>query len=197
MKFNFKDMKLFFYDLETTGRNPGKNGIHQISGMIVIDGEVKEEFDFKVRPNPKAIIEKEALDVAGVTEEKVLSYPPMEEVFRDKLIPMLNKYVDKYNKTDKLYLVGYNNAHFDNDFFRGFFLQNGDNFFGSYFWSNCFDVMVLVTPYLSDIRPNLENFKQGTVAKTLGIEVDDGKLHDALYDIYICKSIYDIVCGIY
>lgn len=35
-------MKLFFYDLETTGVNPGRNGIHQISGMIVVDGEVKE-----------------------------------------------------------------------------------------------------------------------------------------------------------
>ena len=54
-------MKLFFYDLETTGTNPGRNGIHQISGQIVIDGEVKEEFDFHVAPNPKAVIEKEAL----------------------------------------------------------------------------------------------------------------------------------------
>lgn len=61
-------MKLFFYDLETTGVNPGKNGIHQISGMIVINGEVKETFDIKVQPNPKAVIEKQALDVAGVTE---------------------------------------------------------------------------------------------------------------------------------
>ena len=25
-------MKLFFFDLETTGTNPGKHGIHQISG---------------------------------------------------------------------------------------------------------------------------------------------------------------------
>jgi DNA polymerase-3 subunit epsilon len=25
-------MKLLFFDLETTGVNPGKNGIHQISG---------------------------------------------------------------------------------------------------------------------------------------------------------------------
>ena len=30
-------MKLLFFDLETTGTNPGKNGIHQISGMIEIE----------------------------------------------------------------------------------------------------------------------------------------------------------------
>lgn len=190
-------MKLFFYDLETTGVNPGKNGIHQISGMIVINGKVKETFDYKVQPNPKAVIEKQALEVAGVTEEQVLSYTPMGEVYRKQIIPMLHKYIDRYNKTDKFYLVGYNNAHFDNDFFRGFFLQNGDKYFGSYFWANCFDCMVLATPYLADVRPQMENFKQGTVAKALGIEVDDTKLHDALYDISICKAIYDKVCGKY
>jgi DNA polymerase-3 subunit epsilon len=34
-------MKLLFYDLETTGTDSEKNGIHQISGKIVINGEVK------------------------------------------------------------------------------------------------------------------------------------------------------------
>lgn len=190
-------MKLFFYDLETTGVNPGKNGIHQMSGMIVINGEVKEKFNFKVRPNPRAIIEDEALAVAGVTKEQVLEYPEMGKVYSEQLIPMLNKYVDKYNKKDKFFLAGYNNAHFDNDFFRGFFLQNGDKYFGSYFWANCFDCMVLATPFLAEQRTEMENFKQGTVAKALGIEVDDTKLHDALYDIEICKAIYDKVCGVY
>lgn len=41
--------KLFFYDLETTGVKYWKNGIHQISGAIVIDGEVKERFNFRVK----------------------------------------------------------------------------------------------------------------------------------------------------
>lgn len=71
-------MKLVFFDLETTGVNPGKNGIHQISGQIVIDGVVKESFDFHVQPNPKAIIEDEALKVAGVTREQVMAYPWIE-----------------------------------------------------------------------------------------------------------------------
>lgn len=190
-------MKLFFLDLETTGVNPGRNGIHQMSGMVVIDGVEKETFNFNVRPNHKALIEKQALDVAGVTEEQVLSYPPMEVVYREKLIPMLDRYIDRFNKKDKFFIVGYNNAHFDNDFFRGFFLQNGDKFFGSYFWANCFDCMVLATPYLADVRPSMENFKQGTVAKYLGIEIDESKLHDALYDIRVCKQIYDKVCGKY
>lgn len=46
-------MKLLFFDLETTGTNPGRNGIHQISGQIVIDGKHVQDFDFHVRPNPR------------------------------------------------------------------------------------------------------------------------------------------------
>lgn len=165
-------MKLLFFDLETTGTYPGKHGIHQMSGMIVIDGEIKEKFDFKVRPNPQAEILDEALEVAGVTRDQILAYPPMGEVYHQFVDGILAKYVDRYNKTDKFFLVGYNNASFDNQFLRGFFLQNGDKYFGSWFWANCMDVMVLATPYLAAKRAEMKDFKQGTVAKTLGIQVE-------------------------
>ena len=111
-------MKLLFFDLETTGTYPGKHGIHQMSGMIVIDGEIKEKFDFKVRPNPQAEILDEALEVAGVTRDQILAYPPMGEVYHQFVDGILAKYVDRYNKTDKFFLVGYNNASFDNQFLR-------------------------------------------------------------------------------
>jgi DNA polymerase-3 subunit epsilon len=185
-------MKLFFFDLETTGINPGKHGIHQISGEIVIDGITKESFDFKVRPNEKALIDDEALKVGNVTRDQILAYPAMIEVYV-KLTKMLAKYVDKYSKTDKFYLVGYNNASFDNQFLRGFFLQNGDNYFGSWFWSNSLDVMVLASQHLLDRREQMENFKLCTVAKELGLIIDDSKLHDATYDISLTRAIYEYV----
>lgn len=187
-------MKLVFFDLETTGTNPGKHGIHQISGQIVIDGAVKETFDFHVQPNPKALIEEEALKVGGVTREQILAYPPMQQVYQE-FVAMLGKYVDKFNKKDKFFLVGYNNAAFDNQFLRGFFLQNGDVYFGSWFWANSIDVMVLASAYLADRRPEMENFKLSTVAKTLGIVVNDDSLHDAMYDIELTKAVFDIVTG--
>ena len=185
-------MKLFFFDLETSGLSPAKNGIHQIGFEIVIDGITKEQADWKVRPNPKAVIEQEALDVAGVTKEQILAYPPMEEVYA-RLTAMLAKYVDKFNRTDKFFLVGYNNASFDNQFLRGFFLQNADNYFGSWFWANSIDVMVLATQHLLDRRAKMENFKLATVAKEMGIVLDESKLHDASYDLYLTKAIYEIV----
>lgn len=185
-------MKLFFFDLETTGLNPSKNGIHQIAGEIVIDGISKEIFDFKVQPNPKCIIEQEALDVAGVTKEQILAYPPMIEVYV-KFTKVLAQYVDKFNKIDKFFLVGYNNASFDNQFLRAFFLQNGDNYFGSWFWSNSIDVMVLASQYLIEQRNQMENFKLATIAKELGINTEEGKLHNATFDIKLTKAIYAII----
>lgn len=172
-------MKLFFYDLETTGLDCERHGIHQISGAIVIDGETKEEFNFKVQPNPYAVIDEEALKIAGVTKEEVMAYEPMQDVYK-KIVAMLGKYVNKFDKKDK--------------FFREFFAQNRDMYFGSWFWSNSFDVMVLATPYLASCRADMANFKLSTVADTLGIKVEEDKLHDAMYDIYLTKAIFDIVC---
>src|SRR3712207_3106066 len=162
------------------------------SGQIVIDGKKVEDFDFHVQPNPKAQIEEAALQVAGVTREQVLSYPAMGEVYA-QFVAMLGKHVDKFNKKDKFFLVGYNNAAFDNQFLRGFFLQNGDNYFGSWFWANTIDVMVLATAYLAERRPEMENFKLSTVAKFLGVAVSDDSLHNAFYDIELTKAIYEIV----
>lgn len=178
-------MKLLFFDLETTGTLVNKHGIHQISGMVVIDGEVKETFNLHVQPNPQALIEPAALEVGGVTEAQIKAYPPMGVIY-NQFVDMLSKYADRYN-----------NASFDNQFLRAWFIQNGDKFFGSWFWANSIDVMVMATPYLADQRADMENFKQGTVAKTLGIAIDDSKLHDALYDIEVCKAIYDKVCARY
>ena len=189
-------MKLLFFDLETTGTLVNKHGIHQLSGAVVINGEIEERFNLHVQPNPQAQIEQAALDVAGVTREQIMAYPPMGVIY-NQFVDILSKYVDKFNKKDKFFLVGYNNASFDNQFLRAWFIQNGDKYFGSWFWANCIDVMVMATPYLADRRTEMENFKQGTVAKALGIGVDDTKLHDALYDIEVCKAIYDIVCTRY
>lgn len=187
-------MKILFFDLETTGLLPNRHGIHQISGEIVIDGVTKETFDFKVKPNPKAEIVKEALDVAGVTVEQVLSYPDMGDVFND-FIKILEKYVNRYDKKDKFFLAGYNNSNFDNNFLRGWFLQNNDKYFGSWFWSNTIDVMILATPHLANARAGMENFKLPTVASYMGIEVNESDLHNASYDVYLTKLIYNKIFG--
>lgn len=187
-------MKLFYFDLETTGVMHWKNGIHQISGCIEIDGEVKEYFDFKVKPNPKAVIEDEALTIGGITREDLETYEEMGSVYKS-LINLLSKYVDKYNKADKFHLVGYNNASFDNQFLRAFFVQNGDVYFGSWFWSSSVDVMVLAAQHLMNIRHQMIDFKLKTVASYMGLEVNNDNLHEATYDIDLTRNIYKLICS--
>lgn len=182
-------MKLFMYDLETTGTNPGKHGIHQISGKIIIEGLCTDIFNFKVQPNPLAKVEQEALDTCKVTYEQIMAYQPMQEVYT-QFIELIGRRVGKYDKTDKFHLIGYNNRKFDDDFLRGFFKQNGDEYFGSWFWADSIDVMVLASWYLADKRHKMKDFKLKTVCEFLGIEVDHGRLHDALYDIELTEKLF-------
>lgn len=182
--------KLFFFDTETTGVNFWQHCIHQISGMVVIDNEIKERFNWRVRPHPAAKIEDDALKIANVTREQIAQYPEQIVVYK-QLVCMLAKYVDKYNKNDKFFAVGYNNASFDNNFLRAFFKQNNDAYYGSWFWSAPIDVMVLAANELRSVRTELEDFKLMTVAKYLDIEIDESRLHDAEYDILLTYLIFN------
>lgn len=185
-------MKVIYYDLETTGVKHWKHGIHQIAGIIEIDGVEVEEFNFDVRPPDKAAYEPEAFAMKTITPEDCLGYPPISEVHA-KLVDILAKYVDRYDKKDKFFLAGFNNASFDNQFLRMFFELAGDPYFGSYFWANSIDVMVVASHYLREERTKLQDFKLGTVARYLGIPFEEEKLHDALYDIRITKAVYGLV----
>lgn len=184
--------KLFIYDLETTGTDHKQHAIHQISGIIVINGVKKQEFDFKVAPHASAVIDEDAIKVSNVTKEQIMTYPANILVHR-QLLGLLGKYVNKFAKTDKFHLLGYNNKGFDNDFFRTFFNLCGDTYYGSWFWADSIDALVLASDYLQDERSKLLNFQLRTVAAHLGIPVDETKLHDAQYDIYLTYEIYKIV----
>lgn len=182
-------MKLLYFDLETTGVKFWKNGIHQLSGAVEIDGEIKEYFNINMQPFKDAIIEDEALSIANIKREDLANYTPIGKAYNEFTM-MLSKYVDKFNKQDKFHLVGYNSASFDNQFLRAWFVQNLDNYFGSWFWSCPIDAMVLAGQKLMNERHLMPNFQQGTVAKHLGIEVDESRLHDAVYDVEIMIQIY-------
>lgn len=182
-------MKIIFFDVETTGVKFWKNGIHQLSGLVEINGTIVETFDYKVQPNPSADIEQEALDVANVTKEQILAYPDMGIVYME-FTTLLGKYCNKFDKSDKFFLIGFNNASFDNAFLRAFFVQNGDNYFGSWFWANPIDAYVLASHKLMKERKDMPDFKLKTACVKLGIDVDETKLHDAVYDVMLTRELY-------
>ncbi len=185
-------MKFLYYDLETTGVKPHRHGIHQIAGIVVIDGEEKERFDIRMQPHPNAEITDEALGICGITRHDLETYQPMKAA-KKEFTQILSKYIDRYDKHDKFHLIGYNNRAFDDKFLRAFFEYNDDPYFGSYFWADSIDVLVLASYNLMHERHKLYNFKLETVAKYLGCEFSSEAAHNAYYDVQKTKEIFNLL----
>lgn len=184
-----------FYDLETTGVDVRKHSVHQIAGLIEINDEVVEKFNIFSRPHPKALIDEGALRACRKTQEELLSYPDMKDAHKE-FKAVLGKYIDPFDTKQKAWNVGFNNRYFDDVFLRAWFKQNGDEFIGSWFWVDTLDTLVLASQYLIHRRAAMPSFKQHRVARELGIEVDEDRLHDASYDVELTRGIYRIVTGL-
>lgn len=190
-------MKQFWCDLETTGVDPEKHGVWQIAYIIEVDGILKEQGKMETRPfkdiNSSTVdqISPEALAIGGITINQLETFESPKNTYK-YLISILSKYVDKYDRKDKMFFYGYN-GYFDVAFLRKFFEKNGDKYFGSWFWFPPIDIMILAADELTDSRHLMENFKLGTVARKCNIEVDEQKQHDALYDIKLTQSIYKYI----
>lgn len=195
---------ILFYDLETTGLDPEKCGIHQISGSFVVNGRIEESFNYHVKPKEGCLCSEKAMEMAGHTYEEMMAsdeYLPMAEVFKkiyDRIIYYCGG-LNEWGKVDwgkKIYTGGFNIHKFDGPFMRQWFLDNGANTTGTpYFewgWvtSGELDVMLLAEPVLMRVRNRMKNFKQYSVAMALGIPVVEDRLHEAGYDIELCVNIY-------
>lgn len=189
------DIIKVFYDLETTGINVRKNSIHQIAGLIEINDEIVDKFNIFSRPHPNALIDEGALRTCRKTQEELLSYQDMKDAHKE-FKAVLGKYIDPFDTKQKAWIVGFNNRYFDDVFLRAWFKQNGDEFIGSWFWTDTLDTLVLASQYLIRRRASMPSFKQHRVARELGIVVDEDRLHDASYDVELTRGIYRIVTGL-
>lgn len=188
------DIIKMFYDFETTGVNPKLHSVHQIAGVVEINEEIVESFNIRMQPHPKCIMDPGALKKCKVTGEELRALQPMESGFKEYK-KILNKYVDKYDKNSKMWNVGFNNRSFDDQFLRIWFGHNNDDFYGSYFWSDSLDVLVLACEYLLQRRRTMPSFQLQRVARELGIVLESHLLHEAEYDVYLTRAIYRIVTG--
>lgn len=182
--------KIAYIDVETGGVDPEKDALLQVSGCIEIEGIVVEPFNYFIRPFTNDRVSEEAMKVTGITYEMIESDQFMPPTTGYAVLHTLfNRYVDKYNKKDKMHFVGYN-ANFDHDFIRSFFVKNKDNYYGSFFSYPCIDVMTLWAYRLMDVRHHLSDFKLMTVAKHVFGEIDESRLHDAEYDIELTRRLF-------
>jgi DNA polymerase-3 subunit epsilon len=183
-------IKALYFDVETTGRSAYKNDIVQLSGMVEIDGEVKETFNLLARPVNVDDIEQEALDVIGKTKEQIMKYPDRSEM-KKQFQDILGRYVNKFDKADKFIPVGYN-VRFDLDFIHSFFKKQKDMYLGSFISWYYVDVMALANLKAFEGAFKLENHKLGTLCDHFGIQI---QAHDALSDIVATRDLLGALTG--
>lgn len=179
--------KIFWFDTETTGTDPKRNGIHELACIVEIDGIIREKKVWNIKPAESCVIEDEALAVSGVTREVLETYIPENEAY-NQIISFLGKYVSKWDKKDKYKLCGYN-VHFDMEMLIEFFNRNNDKWFFTWFWSGPIDVMSKAAELFRNVRPLMKDFKLATVVKELEINCLDN-FHGALFDIEITREVY-------
>ena len=179
--------KIIFIDTETGGVNPEKAALIQLSGIIRIDKKDVEKFNFYIKPFENSEVTEKALEVQGRTLEKLKTDKYVEEkVVYKQFIKILDKYIDKYDRTDKFIVAGYN-VRFDVDILKAFFQRHGNNFLFSYLDSSMLDPLYSIRLLqIAEVLPVLENNKLETWCKHFGIEL---KAHDSLEDIEATKKL--------
>ncbi len=174
--------KLIIFDTETTGTDPKVNGMAQLTAQVIINGIEKDLYNEFFKPLPGQMVEPKALEVNGLTMDQLRGFQEPRIAF-DKFMNIIELWVDPFDKKDKFTLVGYN-SRFDDDFMRQWFRNVDDSvWYGSFFRWPAIDVANLAAVYIGDGWKEMENFKLATVAKHLGLEVDESRLHDSEYDV--------------
>lgn len=179
--------KIIFIDTETGGVNPEKAALIQLSGIIRIDKKDVEKFNFYIKPFESSEVTEKSLEVQGRTLEELKTdkYVEEKEVYK-QFIKLLDKYIDKYDRTDKFIVAGYN-VRFDVDILKAFFQRHGNNFLFSYLDSSMLDPLYSIRLLqIAEVLPVLENNKLETWCKYFGIEL---KAHDSLEDIEATKKL--------
>lgn len=179
--------KIIFIDTETGGVNPEKAALIQLSGIIRIDKKDVEKFNFFIKPFENSEVNEKALEVQGRTLEELKTdkYVEEKEVYK-QFINLLDKYIDKYDKSDKFIVAGYN-VRFDVDILKAFFQRHGNNFLFSYLDFSMLDPLYSIRLLqIAEVLPVLENNKLETWCKHFGIEL---KAHDSLEDIEATKKL--------
>lgn len=182
-------IKYLVIDTETGGLDAERNPIIQVAAQIYHDDVLISGFNEKMRPEEWHYCDPVALEVNRTTVEELKTYQSQKEGY-DKFIKWLDAHINKYDSSDKFYQVGYNIHHFDAQFLRKWFLVQNNQYYGSYFYNPPIDAMLVAMFACVGQRQNLDNFKLVTVCKSLGIKVEDEKLHDAMYDVQITAELF-------
>ena len=172
-EMDFRDRKLLFIDLETTGLDFNRHEIIEV-GCLLVDGKslkVIDEYHARVKPEHIETADKEGLKVSGYSKRKWKDALPLKEVLKE---------VVKF--APKAMVAGWK-VDFD-----WWFLDTNLKKLGvkHQFDYHLVDVISIAYIHLrSQKRPKKLNLR--SVARSLGIRVDEQ--HSAMTDI---RATYEV-----
>lgn len=180
--------KYIAFDFETGGLDPQKNPI--LTGyFLALDSNLLPlgELDLKVKPDPKYMVEQEALDVSGIILDKHLSDPEslsMEEAGK-KLLSFLEQFGGKSKKDkDRPKPLGHNIA-FDINFISQLIPMDawGSKVHYSFLCTSVFTNILKDSGVLPDQVGNLESLVKY-------FNVQQREAHVAKNDILMTVDVY-------
>lgn len=178
-------LKIIWLDVETTGLDRIRNGIIQIAGIVDVDGEPVESFDFSM--NPAKEIDAGAEAIHGISSEEIAGYPSSEETYR-AFTALLDRYVDAALQQTRLKPGGYN-VSFDLGFLDQWFLEVGGKSIYAYLTDDRVDPSAMMKAYQGYLgKKRLPSWGLRGVASQLGVEL--GRNHDALEDIRFTRELH-------
>lgn len=177
--------KIIAADVETSGVGP-EFGLQQVAMIMYIDSKKVDSLNIQIKIFKTDKIDKKALEVTGLDPTKGLE---PEEGYR-QIVAFLDKYISKFDKTDKAYFLAMN-ANFDIDALVTFFKKNDNPYFGSYTNFNLIDPLPFfrMARYLKLI--DTKDMKLKTLCEYFGIELDNA--HDAMSDVTATVKLAGIV----
>jgi DNA polymerase-3 subunit epsilon len=195
--------KILWFDTETTGLDPNRNGMIQLAMIMDIDSEAVDELQVNMKPFPDDVFQdkegnqgttkaKDMLRVVsefetptGIKITDIANYQVSESAIY-KINAFLQKHISKFDKADKAYIGGYN-VPFDIAFLSKFYEKCGDKYLGSYINWKQVDVRSLLYMLSYDDLISLDNFKLETVATHYGFSLE---AHNPISDIKITRDIF-------
>lgn len=189
-------MDILFIDTETTGLNPEENDVIQIAAVYYkndifhSEKNIKLTNDYPTKTNLGALAVNRTSFKTLYTRKNNSDKEEALKEFCDWILTL-----PKTNEKENIYIAG-QNVKFDINFMNSCLARYGITGFEDIFNRAPIDTMQIGQFLRNNGLINSYSNSLIYLAQALGVNVDNSKAHDALYDTKLCVEVYYKMCDL-